>query len=77
MKLIYIISVLLVLGLVHLIFSMRMEKVKYDLSRENVNKKKVQCSIILNRIFSVLFILAGLFLLINPLGLVDKIIALI
>ena len=41
MKLIYIISVLLVLGLVHLIFSMRMEKVKYDLSRENVNKKKL------------------------------------
>lgn len=77
MKLIYTISVLLVLGLVHLIFSMRMEKVKYDLSRENVNKKKVQCSIILNRIFSVLFILAGLFLLINPLGLVDKLIALI
>ena len=77
MKLIYIISVLLVLGLVHLIFSMRMEKVKYDLSRENVNKKKVQCSIILNRIFSVLFILVGLFLLINPLGLVDKLIALI
>lgn len=77
MKLIYIISVLLVLGLVHLIFSMRMEKVKYDLSRENVNKKKIQCSIILNRIFSVLFILAGLFLLINPLGLVDKLIALI
>ena len=68
---------LLVLGLVHLIFSMRMEKVKYDLSRENVNKKKIQCSIILNRIFSVLFILAGLFLLINPLGLVDKLIALI
>lgn len=77
MKLIYIISVLLVLGLVHLIFSMRMEKVKYDLSRENVNKKKIQCSIILNRIFSVLFILAGLFLLINPLGLVDKLITLI
>ena len=77
MKLIYIISVLLVLGLVHLIFSMRMEKVKYDLSRENVNKKKIQCSIILDRIFSVLFILAGLFLLINPLGLVDKLIALI
>ncbi len=77
MKLIYIISVLLVLGLIHLIFSMRMEKVKYDLSRENVNKKKIQCSIILNRIFSVLFILAGLFLLINPLGLVDKLIALI
>ena len=77
MKLIYIISVLLVLGLVHLIFSMRMEKVKYDLSRENVNKKKIQCSIILNRIFSVLFILAGLFLLINPLDLVDKLIALI
>ena len=77
MKLIYIISVLLVLGLVHLIFSMRMEKVKYDLSRENVNKKKIQCSIILNRIFSVLFILSGLFLLINPLGLVDKLIALI